>query len=241
MAKKKIVIEDNPEETDAKESAATAESSLADTEMSATETQPDTESEQPSDETAQAKLDQGEDDATINSSANPHLPVHDKPNMPRQKMYRRRYQLAAIAIMLILVISGVYLLLEPTNPLPKADMRLAKFKVYYPKSNTSGYTYISGSANFTAGQLTYSLEPKNSHVGAGGPIIRITEQALKGKGPNLSALTNFTLLKEPAGNAAVGNNGAIVNGVIVTKKTLIIVNGIDGATKQDVLAIMKSM
>ncbi len=241
MVKKKIVIEDNPEEADAGAGATTANSSLADNEMSAIETQADAEVEQLSDDATQEEPHHEVEDSPAESSIGSNLAVYEKPNMPRQKKYLRRYQLIAIGIMLILVITGIYLLLEPSNPLPKADIRLAKFKVYYPKSNTSGYIYISGSANFAAGQLTYSLEPKNSYVGAGGPIIRITEQALKGEGPNLSALTNFTLLKEPAGNAAVGNNGAIVNGVVVTKKTLIIVNGIDGATKQDVLDIMKSM
>lgn len=230
MAKKKIVITDKPEEAEATttspvdETVPEAAQPVPDNEQSSKEPAPVEESQQESDESA---LEPPQDEPNLNS--------------PRRPRTKRSGRFVVILVLLIAIVGGLYLLLKPTNPLPKADTQLAKFKVYYPKSNSSGYTYAPGSAGFTAGQLTYSLTPKNSHVGAGGPIIRITEQVLSGSGPNLNALTDFTVMKEPAGNAAIGNNGVIVNGVIVTKKTLIILNGIDGATRQNVLQIMKSM
>jgi hypothetical protein len=234
MAKKKIDIEDKSEEAEA--SAAPSAEEIVSEEANTAAKQSEPETVQPAEEPVSVEQSQQVED--VPSELTQHKPALSLPKYPKTI---RRNQLIVIVVLLIAIFGGLYLLLTPNNPLPKKDTQLAKFKVYYPKSNSSGYAYAAGSASFTAGQLTYSLTPKNTHVGAGGPVIRITEQALSGSGPNLNALTDFTIMKEPAGNAAVGNNGTIVNGVIVTKKTLIILNGIDGASKQDLLQIMKSM
>lgn len=248
MAKKKIVVKEKPEVTDAGAAGSVGETSPGDSaatepDMAIVETSSDVEAaeKQPDDAPAEAEPMQEAGGNPETSPLGPSSPVRDTVAAAKPASHRRRYQVAAIAVMAILVTVGIYLLLKPNNPLPKADTKLAKFTVYYPHSNGSGYTYVPGSASFTAGQLTYSLEPKNTRVGAGGPIIRITEQALSGQGPNLSALTNFTLMKVPAGHAAIGNNGTIINGVIVTKKTLIILNGLDGAPRTALTQIMKSM
>lgn len=242
MAKKKIDIEDKPEEVEVS-AIPPAEESVAEEvstseEPTTEEKQSEAELEQPSEESEVAPEAQQPQAEVAPPNAKRRMPKLRSPKLPKSL---HRNQLIVIIVLLIAIAGGLYLLLTPSNPLPKVDTNLAKFKVYYPKSNASGFTYAAGSANFTAGQLTYSLEPKNTPPGTGGPIIRINEVAIKGTGPNLSDLTNFTVMKVPAGNAAIGSNGSILNGVIETKKTLIILNGLDGATKDQLLDVMKSM
>lgn len=246
MAKKKIVIEDKPEEVEASTSSSAgnvtseehekSEETIAPEESPAETPKSDSNTEQPHEGSTPDEPQNGVKDSTQDA-----LGAEAGYVPPRRSRIIRKSQLLVIIVLLVAIGGGLYLLLKPNNPLPKTDTKLAKFTVYYPKSNGSGFSYASGSASFTAGELTYSLEPKNSPVGAGGPIIRINELAIKGTGPNLNALTDFTLMKVPAGNAAIGNNGSILNGVIETKKTLIILNGLDGTTKQQLLDVMKGM
>jgi hypothetical protein len=246
MAKKKIVIENKPDEVETSVATPADEVASGEPEKSEETTSP----KEPAAEIPEAgsNIENSDEEVTPTESQqksedNALEPPQEEINYvpPKRNRSIKKRQLLIIIVLIVAIAGGLYLLLKPSNPLPKSDTKLAKFTVYYPKSNGSGFTYSSGSASFTAGELTYSLEPKNSHVGAGGPIIRVNELAIKGTGPNLNALTDFTLLKVPAGNAAVGNNGDILNGVINTKTTLIILNGLDGATKQQLIDVMKGM
>jgi len=125
------------------------------------------------------------------------------------------------------------------DPLPQPVKQAVKFPVYYPQSTTTGYNFLAGSSDYTGGKLTYSVGSGNA--GDGGPYIRVSEQALSGQGPDLTKLPGFSTFQAPAGKAAVGTSGDVINAVLVTKKTLIILNGLDGVTQHDLTQVVNSM
>ena len=147
-----------------------------------------------------------------------------------------------IGVVVLVAIVGVYLLKKPSNPLPASVTQKVTFSVYYPKPNSSGYGYSTGSGSYAAGKLSYSLVPKNTTRTEGnGAFVRVSETAIQGQGPDLHLLPNFSVFQVPAGEAAVSPDGQVINGVIVTKKTMIILNGLGGVRRQDLIQIMNSM
>ena len=151
---------------------------------------------------------------------------------------KRRLRIAGLTgVALLLLIGGVYVLIKSTssaNPLPKSVQQKVDFTVYYPKSSTGEYKYLDGSSSYASGKLTYNL-------GSGGPLIHVSEQTLSVQPPNLHDLQNFSVFQAPAGEAAVGANGNVLNGVLIANKTLIILNGLGGVTMQDFIQTINNM
>jgi hypothetical protein len=173
----------------------------------------------------------------------PRVPSRRKPKFGKLKSVipKKKRWIAVFGLIIIVAIAGVLHLKKPSSPLPVSVTQKAKFSVYYPKPNSSGYTYLAGSSSYAAGKLSYSLGPKNAPAGSGGAFVRISEQPLSGNGPDLHSLPSFTVFKVPAGEAAVGPDGQVLNGVIVTKKTLIILNALGGVSRQDLIQIINNM
>ena len=152
-------------------------------------------------------------------------------------MKRRPRTAGVLGVILILLIAGVYLLIKPTsssNPLPKPLQQQVNFTVYYPTSRTGDYQYLPDSSSYAGGKLTYNL-------GTGGPLIHVSEQALSVQPPNLHDLQNFSVFQAPAGEAAVGVSGNVLNGVLIADKTLIILNGLGGVNMQDFIQTIDNM
>ena len=147
------------------------------------------------------------------------------------KWVRRRRRAVALlgmaAIVIIVGITAAHLFAKSSsNPLPQSLQQEVNFTLYYPHSRVGKYEYIAGSGAYTDGKLTYEL-------GAGGPIIRISEQALSVQAPDLHQLPGFSVLQTPTGQAAIGASGNVLNGVVIAHKTLIILNGLGGVSRQD--------
>lgn len=148
---------------------------------------------------------------------------------------RRRWTVALVGLAVIVGIAVGHVLTKPaSNPLPKSLQQEAKFPVYYPHSSVGKYKYVADSGNYVGGKLTYNL-------GAGAPVIRITEQALTVKAPDLHKLQGFSVFQTPAGQAAVGASGNVLNGILITDKTLIILNGLSGVNRQDFTRTISSL
>lgn len=166
-----------------------------------------------------------------------HLDSHAR-GLARRAKYRSR-AIGILGIVLVLVIVGAYMLMKPassTNPLPQAVQQKADFTLYYPRSSTGEYKYLDGSSSYTGGKLTYNLGSSS-----GGPFIHVSEQALSVQPPDLHKLQNFSVFQAPAGEAAVGANGNILNGVLIANKTLVILNGLGGVSMQDFIQIINDM
>lgn len=159
------------------------------------------------------------------------------------KKLRLHRKTVVVGLVIILVLVGIYLIVKPTssqsNPLPASVKQRVKFSLYYPQSPADGYKYLAGSSNYISGKLTYNLGPGSTSDG--NPVIRVSEQALVGQGPDLNKLPNFSIFQAPAGQAAVGTNGDVVNGVLVTHKTLIILNGLNGVTENELKQAIDNM
>lgn len=189
-------------------------------------------------------LDQPEtpDHKARKASAPALLFVHIR-NILKAIKPRLRRETVGVSLAIILVLAGIYLIAKPSssysNPLPTSVKHKAKFSLYYPQSTANGYKYLTGSSNYINGKLTYTLGPGSTLDG--NPVIRVSEQALVGQGPDLSKLPNFSIFQTPAGQAAIGTNGDVVNGVLVTNKTLIILNGLNGVTANELKQAIDSM
>lgn len=243
MATKKIVVSDQPEEpevpatppadeTSANESEA-AEASSTDTQETQ---QSDTEASEPSESPDVVPPEQSEAPSDAES------PKHDG---LKALHFPKGRSAVLIGLAVIAVIVGAYFLLKPnyTDPLPKTVTKQATtFTVYYPQSSSNAYTYAPNSATYADNKLSYTVTLKNTHSAEGAnPFVHVSEQALVGKGPDLTQLPSFTVFNAPAGKAAVSPDGQVVNGVLVTDKTLVILNGLGGVTQQQLEQIIKSM
>ena len=142
---------------------------------------------------------------------------------------------AGAVVVVVVVLAALAIFNRPAaNPLPEALRKEVNFTLYYPHSKVGNYKYITDSGSYTGGKLTYEL-------GAGDAVIRISEQALTVKAPDLHGLKGFSVFKAPAGQAAVYSNEGVLNGVIVTDKTLIILNGLSGVSMQDFTKTINSL
>lgn len=156
--------------------------------------------------------------------------------LKRIKLQRRALVLLGGVIIIGIAIGTVLLIksANSSNPLPEAVKHKVKFTLYYPRSGTGKYKYLPGSSGYASGKLTYNL-------GANGRLIHVSEQALSVNPPDLHALKNFSVFKAPAGEAAVGANGNVLNGVLIANKTLIILNGLGDVSMQDFIQVINDM
>lgn len=243
MATKKIVISDEPEGAEATE-ASSADEAVKD-EAAPQEAAAPEETPAPETDTS-TSTDTPESEMPKLAEETPQDPPHQGSKFnalkPKRATFGRR-SLVIVALVVIVLVAGAYFLLKPSYsiPLPKSVTQQATFKVYYPQSTSNAYTYAPNSANYAAGKLMYTVTLKKAHTEGASPFVRVSEQPLVGKGPDLNLLPNFTVFNAPAGKAAISPDGQVLNGVLVTDKTLVILNGLGGVTHQDLVQFIKSM
>lgn len=212
-------------------SSNTQETAQADTEETEASEEPAVEPPEPP-ETPEAALADVPDD--------PDATTHGAVKAPRLS---KRRSVVLISLAVLAVVIGIYFLVKPsyTTPLPKSVTQQASFKAYYPQSSDNTYAYAPNSASYVDGKLSYTIVLKNAHTEGASPFVRVSETALVGKGPDLTQLPNFTVFNAPAGKAAISPDGQVLNGVLVTDKTLVILNGLGGITRPELMQIIKSM
>lgn len=241
MATKKIVITDEPEEVE--ESAPSQDSEAA-----------VDESTDEADSSADTSAEQSDEEQPIENPA-PESPVQVEQETPappqretslnasKPKRFNVGRKAIIAGLIAIVVIAGVYVFANRnySDPIPTSVTKQTGFKVYYPQSSNNAYTLAPNSANYADGKLSYSVTLKNTHSNGANPFVHVSETKLVGKGPDLNSIPNFTVFNAPAGKAAISPDGQVVNGVLVTNKSLVIVNGLGGVSRQDLMQLIKSM
>jgi hypothetical protein len=238
MATKKIVISDEPEEVE--ESPAEPEHEAA-----VDESTPDADSSADTSAEAEQPTENPAPDTPESAAEAPQTPPHQGPNFgtlkPKKVMVGRKTLIAG-AVVVVLVAGGyVFNNSKYTDPLPTSVTNQISFKVYYPQSSDKEYALAPQSASYADGKLSYTVTLKNNHSEGASPFVRVSETAIVGKGPDVTHLPNFKVFNASAGKAAVSPNGQVMNGVLVTNKTLVILNGLGGVTQDQLMQIIKSM
>lgn len=240
MATKKITITDQPEEaeetTSVPENEAAVDESTPEADSSADTSDEQHEADQPTEDAAPESPEQ-----TPEPSQEPSQQGSSVSTFNPKKVKVGRRALIAGVVVIVVVAGGLYFLNSKYNdPLPTTVTKQVGFKVYYPQSSDNEYKLAPQSASYADGKLSYSVTLPSHSEGAS-PFIRVSETALVGKGPDVTQLPNFKVFDAPAGKAAVSPNGQVLNGVLVTNKTLVILNGLGGVTQQDLMQFIKSM
>jgi hypothetical protein len=130
----------------------------------------------------------------------------------------------ALLISLVLVLVAVAVLLawhfksQDSTSLPQSVLKSADFPVYYPSKLPSGYQLDDTSITVQKQTLFYNLKKD-----AG--VIHISEQAAPEQRPDLKSIDGFGEVSSVAGQAVLGTVNGRSTGILLTKSTLVTING----------------
>lgn len=121
-----------------------------------------------------------------------------------------------------------------SKSLPAKVTQQADYTVYFPSPMPPSYSYMKDTATFQIGQVFYKFSN-------GSKRVTVKEEPLPKPAPDLSLLAGYRQFTAPVGKAALGSSFGQPTAVVVTRSTVITLNGTGGVTADELKTAINNL
>ncbi|MEJ0073179.1 MAG: hypothetical protein WDN27_03835 [Candidatus Saccharibacteria bacterium] len=161
--------------------------------------------------------------------------MHKEETAPPKTHFKRlRIWLIVTTFLLIILCVGGFLLLHKTTALPQSVTSSLSFPVYYPTSLPAGYQLDKSTVKVQDQRLFYQFKK-------GPNTIYVIEQVAPDHPPDLKNLNGFGQVSTITGEAVLGTANSQPTGILLTKSTLVTVDGSKGMPVEQIGTLLQSL